>query len=116
MALAKTADSNTGLSGALSRATDTEAYNDGYQMGSKMSVMGAIRVVGGALIMLGIILVVLNEVYTLETIANSTGPFSDQITAAQNTGGSALGLLIIGLLAAAGSRIMGMFGGGGGSF
>ena len=116
MALAKTADNDTGLTGALSRATETEAYKDGYQMGSKMSVMGAIRVIGGALIMLGVILVVLNEVYTLDTIANSTGPFADQITAAQNTGGSALGLLIIGLLAAAGARVMGMFGGGGGNF
>lgn len=98
------------------QVTDSDHFKRGHELGSKMSVMGAIRVIGGALIMLGVILVVLNEVYTLDTIANSTGPFADQISSAQNTGGSALGLLIIGLLAAAGSRIMGMFGGGGGGF
>jgi hypothetical protein len=56
---------------------------------------------------------VLNEVFGLSSISNSTGPFADVITSLETTGGAALGLLVIGLLVVGANRVMGFFGGGG---
>lgn len=81
--------------------------------GVSVDMMGVVRAIGGAMIGLAILVVVLNEVFSLETINNSTGAFSGVIDSLKSTGGAALGLLVIGLLVVAANRIMGFFGGGG---
>jgi hypothetical protein len=81
--------------------------------GIQIDMMGVVRAIGGAMIGLAILVVVLNEVFSLETINNSSGSFSSVITSLESTGGAALGLLVIGLLVVAANRIMGFFGGGG---
>ena len=88
------------------------AYEAGKQLGATMSIMGAVRMIGGGIIGLAVIVVVLNDVMSLASVENSTGPFSDVITSLEETGGAALGLLVIGFLVAAASRVMGFFGGG----
>ena len=77
------------------------------------SIMGTVRVIGGAMIGLAVLVVVLDEIFTINSIANSSGPFSGVIDSLEGTGVAALSLLVIGLLVAAANRVMGFFGGGG---
>jgi hypothetical protein len=92
--------------------TGAETVN---RLDSKTSVdmMDAVRLIGGAMIGIAVLVVVLNEVFSLESISNTSGPFGDVIQSLQNTGGAALGLLVIGLLVVGANRIMSFFGGGG---
>jgi hypothetical protein len=80
---------------------------------SEAAIMDVVRVIGGAMIGIAILVVVLNEVFALDAIANSSGEFSGVIDSLQSTGGAALGLLVIGLLVLGANRVMGFFGGGG---
>ena len=77
------------------------------------SIMGVVRVIGGAMIGIAVLTVVLGEIFTLDQISNNTGPFSGVIDSLESTGVAALSLLVIGLLVAAANRVMGFFGGGG---
>lgn len=78
-----------------------------------VDLMDVVRVIGGAMIGIAVLVVVLNEVFSLDAINSSSGPFADVITSLQSTGGAALGLLVIGLLVVGANRVMGFFGGGG---
>jgi len=75
--------------------------------------MGTVRLIGGAMIGIAILALVLTEVFTLEAMNVTDGPFASVMTSLESTGGAALGLLVIGLLVAAANRIMSFFGGGG---
>jgi len=79
---------------------------------SEARVMQAVRAIGGAMIGLGVLVVVLNEVFTLDAM-NSSGPFGGIIGSLESTGAAALGLLVIGLLVLGANRVMAFFGGGG---
>lgn len=81
-------------------------------MGMKMDIMRTVRLIGGAMIGIAILVVVLNEVFGIGSINNSSGPFSGVIDSLKSTGGAALGLLVIGLLVAGANRVMSFFGGG----
>jgi len=80
---------------------------------SEASIMQQVRLIAGAMIGIAVLVVVLNSVFALDSISNSTGPFSGVIDQLQNIGGAALGLIVIGLLVAGANRVMGFFGGGG---
>lgn len=80
---------------------------------SNARIMDVVRVIGGAMIGLAVLVVVLNQVFTLESISSGSGPFQGVIDSLESTGGAALGLLVIGLLVVAANRIMGFFGRGG---
>lgn len=80
---------------------------------SQAQIMRVVRTMGGALIGISVLVVVLNEVFALDAIANSSGSFSDVITQLENIGGASLGLLVIGILVLAANRVMGFFGTGG---
>ena len=80
---------------------------------SSASIMGTVRVIGGAMIGLAVLVLVLNEVFSINSIGNTTGPFSGIVDSLETTGSAALGLLVIGLLVAAANQVMGFFGGGG---
>ena len=84
------------------------------RFGVSVDMMEVVRVIGGAMIGIAVLVVVLNQVFSLDAIANNSGPFSGVITSLENTGGAALGLLVIGLLVVGANRVMGFFGGGGG--
>lgn len=62
---------------------------------------------------ISVLVVVLNEIFTLDAITNSSGPFGDVIDQLTGIGGAALGLLVIGILVLGANRVMGFFGGGG---
>lgn len=80
---------------------------------SEMRIMDAVRIIGGAMIGIAVLVVVLNEVFSLEQINNSSGAFTSVIDSLKSTGGAALGLLVIGLLVLGANRVMAFFGGGG---
>ena len=80
---------------------------------SQAEIMGVVRVLGGAMIGIAVLVVVLNEVFSLDAINDSNGSFTGVIDSLKSTGGAALGLLVIGLLVLAANRVMGFFGGGG---
>ena len=77
------------------------------------NIMQQVRLIAGAMIGISVLVIVLNEVFSLDSIANSSGPFSDVVNSLESTGGAALGLLVIGLLVVAANAIMGFFGRGG---
>jgi len=91
------------------RGVATLADRTGY---STAEIMQSVRVIGGAMIGLGVLVIVLNEVFTLEAM-NSSGPFGSVIDSLESTGAAALGLLVIGLLVLAANRVMAFFGSGG---
>jgi hypothetical protein len=95
----------TGAS-AVSELENRTAFSNG-------NIMGTVRVIGGAMIGIAVLIVVLNSVFALDSVTNSSGPFSGVIQQLENIGGAALGLIVIGLLVAAANRVMGFFGGGG---
>ena len=80
---------------------------------SQALIMGAVRAIGGAMIGIAVLVVVLNEVFALDAISATDGPFSGVVDSLQTTGGAALGLLVIGLLVLGANRVMGFFGSGG---
>jgi hypothetical protein len=80
---------------------------------AQAEVMQTVRVIGGGMIGLAVLVVVLNEIFSINSISSSSGPFSGIIDSLESTGVAALSLLVIGFLVLAANRIMGFFGGGG---
>jgi len=83
-----------------------ESVDDGDD---EMPIMRAIQAIGGAVIGIAIVTIVVNAVLTTGAVQNSSGPFSGVIDSLETTGVSAMVLLVIGLLVAAATQIMGMF-------
>lgn len=78
------------------------------------NIMGTVQMIGGAVITIAVIVVVVNEVLTIDAVANSTGPMSSVIDSLETTGASAMILLVVGLVVAAAVALLGFFRGGGG--
>ena len=74
----------------------------------RMPIMGEIRLIGGALVFLLLIVFVLTEIYEAVDIAE--GPFSEVGDDLENIGAVALSLLVLALLVVAAAAIMRFFG------
>jgi len=99
--------------GALSAgqgAVNKLAGRTGY---TEAAIMNTVRVIGGAMIGIAVLVVVLNEVFALDQISNSSGAFSGVIDSLESTGAAALGLIVIGILVLGANKVMQFFGGGG---
>jgi len=103
----------TATQGVLQTGADAVSKLERKAGMSHGNMMGTVRVIGGAMIGIAVLVVVLNEVFALSSVSNSSGPFSDVIGQIETIGGAALGLIVIGLLVAGANRVMGFFGGGG---
>jgi len=103
----------TATQGVLQTGADAVSKLERKAGMSHGNMMGTVRVIGGAMIGIAVLVVVLNEVFALSSVSNSSGPFSDVIGQLETIGGAALGLIVIGLLVAGANRVMGFFGGGG---
>jgi len=79
-----------------------------------MGIVREARMFGAAIVTIAITVVVVNEVLTVDTINNSSGPFAGVINDLETTGVAAMGLLVVGLLVVAGRVVMGFMGGNGG--
>jgi len=113
------------LSGAAQTLKSNPSFNAGVSIGNSKfdeieqrsataNIMGAVRLIGGALIGISVLVVVLSEVFSLDQIQNASGSFGGIIDSLESTGVAALSLLVIGLLVVAANRVMGFFGGRGG--
>lgn len=76
-------------------------------------IMQTVRAVAGAMIGIAVLVIVLNEVFSIDAIANGTGEFSGVLDSLRTTGSAALGLIVVGLLVLAANRVLSFFGGGG---
>lgn len=79
---------------------------------SDLPIMREVQMIGGAVITIAVIVIVVNEVLTVDAVANSTGPFSGVIDSIETTGVAAMTLLVVGLLVAAAAALMNFFRGG----
>jgi len=77
-----------------------------------LPVMGAVRMIGGAVVGIAVIVLVVNEVLTIGAVSNSTGPFAGVIDSLETTGVAAMTLLVVGLVVVAAQQIMSYMGGG----
>ena len=84
------------------------------RFGVSVEMVQVVLFMAGSMSGIPVLVVVLSEVFSLQSFNDSTGPFADVITSLETTGGAALGLLVIGLLVVGANRVMGFFGGGGG--
>lgn len=78
------------------------------KLGDVMSIMGEVRMVGAALVLILLFVFVLTEIY--DAVEVGEGPFSSVADDLENIGATALGLLVIALLVVAASAIMRFFG------
>ena len=77
-----------------------------------LPVMQAVRMIGGAVVGIALIVLVVNEVLTIGAVSNSTGPFAGVIDSLETTGVPAITLLVVGLVVVAAQQIMSYMGGG----
>lgn len=78
------------------------------KLADTMSIMGEVRMVGAALVLILLFVFVLTEIY--DAVEVEEGPFSSVADDLENIGATALGLLVIALLVVAASAIMRFFG------
>jgi len=108
---AQTLKSNAGFQAGVSIGNaKADAISEEY---SEANILDVVRLIGGAMIGIAVMVVVLNELFSLDAISNSSGPFSGITDQLSTIGVSAITLLVIGLLVVAANRIMGFFRGGG---
>lgn len=77
---------------------------------SDRGIMSEVRLVGGGLVLMLVVVLVLTEVY--DAVDVGTGPFANVTDSLETTGAAALTLLVVGFLVIAASAIMRYFGGG----
>jgi hypothetical protein len=101
----------TGMSAVQDWADDVEdqAQLAAGAMENKFSIVNEARLLGGAMIVILLVAVVLNEVFAAVDVGS--GPFSSIGEDLQTTGVAAIGLLIVGLIVVAANAIMQRFGG-----
>jgi len=99
----------------MSSARDFELESDEVTEEAEeqtLPVMGAVRMIGGAVVGIAVIVLVVNEVLTIGAVSNSTGPFAGVIDSLETTGVAAMTLLVVGLVVVAAQQIMSYMGGG----
>jgi len=87
----------------------TEAFLEGAR---RAKIARVVRALGAAAITIALMIVVLNEIFTLSIVNNSEGPFS--VDTIQGPMAGALGLLSLGILVGGARVVMGQMGGGSG--
>lgn len=93
--------------------TDTAGFQLGQQKFDEFRQRGGMteRIAGGVMA-IAIVAIVLNELFTLQIVNNTTGPFSGLMDTVESVGTGALTLVVLGFLAAAGGAAISMFRGG----
>lgn len=99
--------------------TNSGAYRSGEALfeasASRVSTWrqtGMTEQIAGGVMAIAIVAIVLNELFSLSLVSNSSGPFAGLISQVENVGTAALTLVVLGFLAAAGGAVLTMFRGG----
>lgn len=90
-------------SAKLREYMDREAEPEGTRLGQGQTA----KRVGKGLVTIGLIVVVLNEVFSINAINNSSGPFSGVVSTVESLGIAALTILAVGFIILAGAVAMG---------
>jgi len=96
---------------------ESSAFQAGHAAGERSVASfrqssGMVERVAGGIMTIAVVAIVLNQLFTLEIVNSTSGPFSDLITQVQNVGTAALTLIVLGFLAAAAGAVLTMFRGG----
>jgi len=93
--------------------SETTGYQFGQQQYHEFRQRGGMteRIAGGVMA-IAIVAIVLNELFTLQIVNNTSGPFSGLMDTVESVGTGALTLVVLGFLAAAGGAAISMFRGG----
>lgn len=83
---------------------------DSVAEAQELPIMQAVRMIGGAVVGIAVIVLVVNEVLTISAVENSTGPFGGVIDSLESTGVAAMTLLVVGLVVVAAQQIIGFMG------
>jgi len=73
---------------------------------SKIKQSVSAKRIGAGLMTVALVVIVLNQLFTLDIIANTSGPFSSTIDTIENIGGGALTIVVVGFLVLAGAVAM----------
>jgi hypothetical protein len=99
--------------------TEKEAYKTGQDafdatvaQFKQMGGGGMTERIAGGIIAVTVVAIVLNQLFTLQIVNTTSGPFSGLLTTVESVGTGALTLVVLGFLAAAGGAAIAMFRGG----
>jgi len=73
---------------------------------AKIKQSASAKRIGAGLMTVALVVIVLNQLFTLDIIANTSGPFSSTIDTIENIGGGALTIVVVGFLVLAGAVAM----------
>jgi len=73
---------------------------------SRIKQSASAKRIGAGLMTVALVVIVLNQLFTLDIIANTSGPFSSTIDTIENIGGGALTIVVVGFLVLAGAVAM----------
>lgn len=74
--------------------------------GTRLEQSLTAKTIGKTLVTIGLVVVVLNEVFSINAINNSTGPFASVVDTVENLGIAALTILTVGVIILAGAVAM----------
>lgn len=66
----------------------------------------AVKTIARALVTVALSVVILNQIFTIDAVNNSSGPFTGLISTVENIGGAAITLTVVGLLVLGGAVAM----------
>lgn len=94
--------------------TEHVGFKAGFSKGTEVFGQrgGMVERIAGGVMSVAVVAIVLNELFTLDIVNSSTGPFSSLLTQVENIGTAALGLVVLGFLAAAAGLVLTQFRGG----
>lgn len=101
-----------GAAVAEQQATEADSLFDRIEAHTKYNITVSIRQLIGAGIILGLGIVILNQVFSMDMVTNTSGPFS--ISTVTSPLGAALGIMGLALFVGGARVIMNQMGGGGG--
>jgi len=73
---------------------------------SKIEQGASAKRIGAGLMTVALVVIVLNQLFTLEIVNNTSGPFASTIDTVESIGGGALTIVVVGFLVLAGAVAM----------
>jgi hypothetical protein len=94
--------------------TESAAFQAGQRKAHRMAANfrqggGMVERIAGGVMAVAIVAIVLNELFTLQIVNNTSGPFSGLMDTVESVGTGAITLVVLGFLAAAGGMAISMF-------
>lgn len=97
--------------------TESAAYQTGHAKGQQWVANfrqsgGMVERIAGGVMAVAVVAIVLNQLFSLSIVNQTSGPFSGLLDTVESVGTGAITLVVLGFLAAAGGAAISMFRGG----